>query len=184
MTIQLLWMMKLPQVLVTKSCPPSSFKAADVFCVPKTSNLTIMNWMEKLYAVWVSEEANGFGSSEESVIAFKDRIEILTSSRNETVHGIDFNSAKTNSDSSSCHLNWNCRCLMTRCYLRACKQLDTWGTWIFHEHGYAHTERLSIDFHALLVICFISKLINCANNWPSRGKFSNAYGILKGRVVL
>jgi len=51
-------MMKLPQVLVTKSCPPSSFKAADVFCVLKTSNVTIMDWMEKLYAVQVSEEGD------------------------------------------------------------------------------------------------------------------------------
>lgn len=42
-------------MLVTESCPPSSFNAADVFCVPKTSNLTMMNWMEKLYAVQVSE---------------------------------------------------------------------------------------------------------------------------------
>jgi hypothetical protein len=42
-------------VLVTKSCPPSSFKVADVFCVPKTSNLTMMNWMEKLYVVQVLE---------------------------------------------------------------------------------------------------------------------------------
>lgn len=48
-------MVKLPQVLVTKSCPPSSFKAADVFCVTKTSNLTMLNWMAKLYAVQVSE---------------------------------------------------------------------------------------------------------------------------------
>lgn len=58
MTIQLLGMMKLPKLLLTKSCPPFSFKAADAFCVPKTSNLTIMNWMEKHYAVKVSEEGD------------------------------------------------------------------------------------------------------------------------------